>query len=365
MIKPGKWSREWVIKTIQRRNSKGLRLDWTYINQNCPKLFYAAKKHFKSWAAAVNAIGIDYQSVSQVKLPGTWSKKTIIESIKELNSAGTPITSQYVCRNHSAIYSAACDYFGSWGAGVRAAGFDYSAIRLRERGKWTKNRIIEEISLRAESGKSLCVTEARKGDKAFSCLITAAQSKFGTWRKAVKTAGYDDKKLLRLHSRNWTRNGIIREIRKRHKQGKSFAFRIWSKEDFPLYRVVMRVFKSRARALRAAGIDPDVAGGKIWWNKSKVIRHIRKISKSGESLASGYIMSHYHGLYYAGVKYFGSWKNALKSSGYSFKRHTRHMSTVDFLRDIDATEFQKIVEQTMRMINLERKTVARKRKDRK
>ena len=121
-----------------------------------------------------------------------WSRKIIIEAIKKLHQQNADLSAGNAMRNHVALFTAACAlrYFSSWGKAVRAAGIDYEKIldigkasRREKLGKWSKERILEEIK-RIEPSSLQTAYRGRLG------LYSASRRKFGSWKKAIETAGY-------------------------------------------------------------------------------------------------------------------------------------------------------------------------------
>ena len=55
-----------------------------------------------------------------------WTDNKIVDSIKDLGQ--TKCYSTYVKQTNGALWKAAQRHFGSWGAAVEAAGFDYETI---------------------------------------------------------------------------------------------------------------------------------------------------------------------------------------------------------------------------------------------
>lgn len=103
------------IKKLPIRSAK-------YNQSTNPTLYGAANRYFGSWRKAVEAAGFDYSKVTQNQSPGFWTRDQIIKEIQS-----TPFKhSSVVRKNQPKLYSAALRIFGSWGAAVTAAGYDYS-----------------------------------------------------------------------------------------------------------------------------------------------------------------------------------------------------------------------------------------------
>lgn len=146
------------------------------------------------------------------------------------------------------LYAAACLHFGSWGAAVAAAGFDYDEIKTRP---MTAEEVTCRIQELATSGDRLVATAHPK-------LARAALCHFGTWKKALSAAGHADANL------KWTKERVIEGIRSRQEQGKPVNSVQMMKHDKNLYAAGRRRFGDWATALDAAleGAAPVVKIGR-------------------------------------------------------------------------------------------------------
>ncbi|MEK7640130.1 MAG: hypothetical protein AAB424_03275 [Patescibacteria group bacterium] len=355
------WSRERVLSEIKRRHRKEWRLNLQYVQQNCRSLYYQAVKHFANWRTAVTASGFNYDEIRQYKASSTWTRNVIIVEIQKRHSQVLAINSREICLHHSALYCAACSRFGSWKKAVQAADIDYAKISMRTWGYWNKKTVITAIRKRSVLNKSLCVTAARKGDKSLSCLITAAQAHFGTWRNAIKAAGLNDQELLRMSNRHWTIAKIIRGIRKRFRAGKSLGFRTWSREDPTLYVAVMKHIGSRELGIRLAGLDPLLTGGKQSWTTTRILECIHLVHKNDESLAPSCVNRNHRPLFVAATQYFGSWRAAMAAAGFNYELNRKNQGTCLWLASLDRNKTDRIIQRTLDMIAEEKQNSPRRK----
>jgi len=130
------WDEAKIIRRIQERAAAMLPLNSKAMQQDDCKLFNAALKRYEGWDRALQAAGIDPERVYKRH---RWSKDRIKRRIKELNAKGQDLAAPAMRANHSALYSAACKYFGSWTAARRACGirrnFRKRKGRDRSRGR--------------------------------------------------------------------------------------------------------------------------------------------------------------------------------------------------------------------------------------
>lgn len=112
---------------IQALNQQKVDISASNISKNYIPLFTAScsRRYFSSWANAVKAAGIDYDSILEAgkarrreKLT-KWSKAEVLEAIQGADSQNLLTT----YRDRLALYSAARREFGSWKRALEAAGY--------------------------------------------------------------------------------------------------------------------------------------------------------------------------------------------------------------------------------------------------
>ncbi len=125
------WTKQRIIEEIKRLAAAGESLSHDEAKRNHGALVSAAssRRYFGSWAAAVEAAGIDYQ---KVRKNNRWKKETIIATIRELHRRGERVNNANMRRlGYRGLMEAAArpHNFGSWAAAVEAAGLDYDEER--------------------------------------------------------------------------------------------------------------------------------------------------------------------------------------------------------------------------------------------
>jgi hypothetical protein len=158
----------------------------------------------------------------------------VIAELQRRARKGFPLNSGY--NRGDWLYAGAVKSFGSWGKAVKAAGFDYEAIKIRP---LTAREAIEQIQALAAARKCL-----RAGDH--GKLWHAAIRHFGSWKKALAKAGCNDVHLL------WTKERVIERIRTRQAKGQPVNSAQIMDLDRYLYAAGRRRFGSWAAALEAA-----------------------------------------------------------------------------------------------------------------
>ena len=117
-------------------------------------------------------------------------------------------------------------------AAVKAAGFEYDAIKIRPPNA---KEVIEQVKTLAASKKRLFATDHPK-------LSHAALRHFGSWKKALEKAGVHDANLL------WTKERVLKIIRDRRAKGQPVNSAQIMDLDRNLYAAGRRRFGSWAAA---------------------------------------------------------------------------------------------------------------------
>lgn len=340
---PRKWSKEIVVRRILERHRGGEKLSSGYIQVHCVPLYQSACKYFGSWRNAIEAAGFKYDDVRvlQRERP-VWSQEKIIAIIKRKHRRKQSLNSNHIQTKEMRLYGAANKYFGGWPQAVIAAGLDYSKLRKNDPMRsWSKAAIVSEVSRRVEQGLSIRGGDVYLEDEG---LYQAAKRYFGKggWAKARVLAGFDpiDPRPWKI----WDKPSVSEEIVLLHESG--VALNTASLQDSSYAYILgagRKEFGSWAKAIRAAGLNySKIRKGRQqgWWTKPRIIMCIRNLEKRGMRLSHNAIQLSHNQLHSAAVAYFGSWSQAVESSGISYRLHCRIWSTKAWLRRMNAVEYE-------------------------
>jgi len=183
-----RWSMEEVLRVIGELSREGKQLNSGHIARTYPALAYAGRKYCGGWEEAIEAAGLDYESIRRKSF---WSKKKIIARIRELKAAGEPLNVSAAEISHGGLVGAAAVYFGSWRQAINASGLDYRKIKRQK--DWSKGEIVSEIRRMRAQGVNLSTTIPVR--KRYRILHAAAVRYFGSWAAAMKAARLE--RLLR------------------------------------------------------------------------------------------------------------------------------------------------------------------------
>jgi hypothetical protein len=198
--------------------------------------------------------------------------------------------------------------------------------RYRSRPRiWSLERVVAELQALHKSGElgsshALVVGGHRE-------LVSAAQRYAGSWEKAMRFAGIDYEPR-----REWTKDSVIREIRRLHRAGKSTAA---TKVGNALVIAASRRFGSWKKA-RAAAL-PSVAPPYKEWTKKSLLQELAQLHARGVSLSTSNLRHGGRGrLINAGVRLFGSWSNACQRAVPDREPLQQHWTRDRVLRAIGA-----------------------------
>lgn len=265
-----------------------------------------------------------------------WTRERIIREILRREAEGLPLTSSRVNAGvDHALYQAASRFFGSWRNAIVASGLPPTCARSNS--DWTPARILTVIRALARRRTRLCAHEVRQR---YGQLIPAARRCFGSWSKAVYAAGVDPHKVQRMSI--WTREKVIEDILVRAIRNEPLQRQLVRPQA--LADAGTRLFGSWKEAIAAAGIEPAAvsraissAGGQrrsslegalcdkepsegehrrgARWSKDEIMQAMIRRYQNDKPINAAAVDEDQRPLYRAGLRYFGSWKNALVAAG--------------------------------------------------
>jgi len=209
--------------------------------------------------------------------------------------------------------------------------------------RWTRKSIIAEIKRLHSEGERLNYSAAEANHLN---LVRAAAWHYGTWRRAIETAGIDYEGLSRYQ--RWNKQRIIERIQELHKQGADLSWRSVSTElDPSLAAAALRPngFSSWREAVIAAGIDVEEVTRYKYWDNEKVLKAIKARKRNGEPMSSKSLQTTDQSLFCAARRRFGSWDGALEAAGYNADkiRLRRHNPAMNERRGKGAAAEEEVV----------------------
>jgi hypothetical protein len=185
-----RWTRKSIIAEIKSLHDAGEALNYSAAEANCLNLVRAAAWHYGTWRHAIEAAGIDYESLSRYQ---RWTKKRIVERIRELHEQGADLSWRSVSTNLDPSLAAAAlrpNGFRSWRDALAAAGIDVDNVTRYK--YWDNEKVIKAIRARKRSGEPMSSRSLQSTDQSLFC---AARRRFGSWDKALEAAGFNSEKI--------------------------------------------------------------------------------------------------------------------------------------------------------------------------
>ncbi len=251
-----KWSKDKVVSHIKEIERKKQPLTVKHVSKNYTALYSAALRYFGHWSDAVNAAGIDYNSIRRrsrqeaIAKITKWNQRRIIGEIKKIPKNKL----WFVYKTHQALHSAARREFGTWRSAVEFAGYNYDEINELANTNytpWTEEKIVRMV---------LEIPQERLGyghiTKNNILLYSAAYRRFGNWANALKAAGIDPKIIESCRSdKRWDEKKIIEEIKRLHAEKCDLSSGYMQRHHSGLFSAAYRRFGGWGKAIEEAGLD--------------------------------------------------------------------------------------------------------------
>ena len=180
--------------------------------------------------------------------------------------------------------------------------------------RWTRKAIIEEIRTLHTAGDELNYSSAEENHLN---LVRAAAWHYGTWKRAIETAGlsYDDISKYR----RWNRERILKGILDYQAAGGDLSWLVISSEGAPaLAAAAVREnvgFDTWYDAVTAAGIDYEKVARYRHWTPERVVKEIQELAEKEAPLSSKLVQQNHPPLYNAAKRRFKQWDEALMAAG--------------------------------------------------
>jgi hypothetical protein len=302
---PGlRWPERKVLAEIKRQQRLGKDLAHNAMRSRNESLVFAASRRFGTYAAAVEAAGINYQSVKAVR---RWNRQRVIEALKKLNKASKDLSTTALKRSNDSLYEAARRHLGGYDKALGAAGVQFSSVRRVE--QWNKEKVIRQLERRYRAGKALASKTMRVES---SKLLAAAERSFGSYATAVRAAGIDYD-LVMAKKPSWTAGAVIQAIRARSAAGRRLNHRVTKREDGSLLNAAVYRFGGWREAVAAAGIDYRRVLDQ--WDKEKVLRELKELAASGQEMSRAAVCRTRRALVVAAQRHAGGYDQALEQAG--------------------------------------------------
>ncbi|HEX8835091.1 MAG TPA: hypothetical protein VF719_12860 [Abditibacteriaceae bacterium] len=193
-----RWTRKGIVAEIKKLHAEGVELNYATAEANNLNLVRAAAWHFGTWRRAVEAAGIDYQSVCKYR---RWDRDRITARIRELHSEGADLSWRSISLEVDPPLAAAAlrkNGFSTWREAIAAAGLDINEVARYQ--YWDEARVLREIKALQKARVPLSSKLVQHDHQK---LFFAARRRFGSWDEALAASGLkaENVRLRRAYER--------------------------------------------------------------------------------------------------------------------------------------------------------------------
>jgi hypothetical protein len=285
-------SKDEVRRELTARHQRGKALSW---EKTPNSLRRAAAKYFGSYRKAVEAVGVDYDSVRRHR---RWNKKRVVAELQKLHARGVRASADALAREAPGLSRAIHRHVGSMEAVRKAAGIGFPA-------RWTKERVLKELRERARKEQALA------SSKVGGPIVSAAIRFFGSYANAIEAVGLEYE-AIKIHRPRWEREQIIAKLQELDRAGVKLNYARIRERGWGIVGGMRREFGTTARALKAAGVRYYP---RRIWDRRKVLAGLRQVQREGRGLSLSSMLKGNRPLQAAAVKYFGSYGAAIEALG--------------------------------------------------
>lgn len=173
------WDRDKILRIMRQQDAMSYGMHLSSARKRDPKSYIAAVRQFGSWKNALEIADIHFD-----RRQSKWNKKLVRRWLIKMNRKGVSLNSDYVQRHYGGFYKTAVRYLDSWDNALIYANID--PLEIKQSSFWRPELVIRKIQERHQQKKSLYSQDI---DKQYPSLKVMAKQFFGSWRKAIETAG--------------------------------------------------------------------------------------------------------------------------------------------------------------------------------
>lgn len=298
------WTTSDVAQKIRELRGRGRALGERSVHKNSPALFAAAVQLFGDWTGALKCSGVDPSTIRQHRL---WSRPELVRAIRSRRTEGGSLAYRTVDLEDTGLIKAACRFFGTWEKALRAAGMD--AGRIRRIRAWDPDKILRAIRAGARGRPT---GNLRPWDKG---LFATALAYFGSWPMALEVAGVAPR--TRWRPPLWSRGKVTREIRALVRQGGSLAWKPLFRTNPTLIGAALRAFGSWRAAVKSAGYQTSRPMTRQEWTRPELLDLMSRVWREHGTVTPALMRKarppgHASPVVHAALL-FGSWEKALRA----------------------------------------------------
>lgn len=375
-----RWDKEKVINDIIKLQEKGELLSSRNIARLNNPLIKAASRYYESWENAVTMAGINYDEIKKqgrengfnIRSENTQRKytseefvgeqrKIIIKEIMELQKIENLLSYEYLKENKSGLLHRMRRYFGSTTNAMNAAGIDYEKIKLKNKVKWNRTKILGEITKIKENGQLLNISYIIQNHRK---LYRACVNHLDSWENAIGLLGINYGEIKREVVERVAANRtlyptefVIGELRKMKKEGLILSRKHITQFNSALIDACYNRFGSLQNAIEEAGYDYDEElemAREEWlneqmkvqrkWTFERVLEEVIRLHENGIPLSTSYAKHNYQSLYDGANNTVGSWRKAIEAAGINYEEHREDRHKASYCGQL----FEKLLDKLLR-----------------
>jgi len=238
------YDRKTWIKAVKKLNSEGRGVGAGDLRQHRNgNLYNLGVWLFGDWNTALRAAGFDPE---EMRLRNFWDKERVIQGLLNLRKQRLPMNPHYVMKQQPDLIKGALRQCGSWNKALSTAG-------IKSIPRQTRLGLLRTLRDLVEGGRTIPASMRFGLEYYFGSVDTATLM--------LKT----DKRLLS----GWNKEKIIAAIGQKHRLNETLNYAVGRREFPALVSAAEAYFGSWGRALHTAGIDPNLHFVHHTWRKTK------------------------------------------------------------------------------------------------
>ncbi len=302
------WTDELIIEELKALHERGVPMTCKGIGAADRVLFSAISLHFGSLGGGLKAAGLPMTPRER-----KWNREKVIAEIQRLHGEGADLSSSRIFFSDRRLYEAATKHCGSWSKAARLAGIprsEYHRTNKVPKSYLSESEIIDGLRALHAQGVEMSIGGVGAAD---NHLYAAARRKFGDLRTALENAGLQV--FVPPPRSGWTAESVIAEIQKLSAQGEDLSCRVSINTHTELANAAFKIYGTWSKALTSAGVDPEKVRRRPRQTDEELITELRRLHDNGEPVNAWALHQNHASLGSRLRVRFGSHNAALMAAG--------------------------------------------------
>jgi len=324
---PGRWNRQTVCRELRRLHREHEPLHHAAAETKHPALVLAAYRYFGSYGAAVNAAGLNYETIRVRPMP-SWDRKRVLSRLKELDQADAGLWKRAIRRTEPYLERAARRNFGSYERAAKIVGIPREKLKAPPYRVWSPVRIASDLmGLYRKDPRLLKPSTLMEKNPQ---LLRACRRQMGSYQAALKAAGIPYEAVV--YPPAFTAEQVVSRLTSLFERGRDLRYSYVRRYGGKLFNAAKKCFGSYEAAVNAAGLDYPPSAPMRHWTAPLVLKTLTEMHRRKADLRQRQFRKSNLPLYKAAIHYFGSYQAAIKKAGIAYGR----MSTEQLHRQLPA-----------------------------